>query len=79
MGRIGFVFLIGHCCIHALSSLPHPSWAVLLVVALIVARVLRAPVLAALVLGIAWAWGSAAARRLRGEFWTGLSRIFMLA
>jgi competence protein ComEC len=67
MWRIGVAFLIGHCLIHSLSDLPALlPWAPLGLVTLLVAARLQSRAACALLLGLAWAWGHAAAR-LAGE------------
>lgn len=62
MGRFAIAFLIGHCCIHVLPDLPDVSYALVLLVGITLAALLRSPILIALALGIAWAWANAAAR-----------------
>ncbi|HEY4365905.1 MAG TPA: DNA internalization-related competence protein ComEC/Rec2 [Steroidobacteraceae bacterium] len=63
MLRIGIAFLLGHCCIHGLTTLPAVwPWSVLLCIAFAVLLLLRAPAAIALLLGIAWAWANAAGR-----------------
>lgn len=63
MLRIGIAFLLGHCCIHALAALPawHP-WAAVLCGLLLLSILLRSSTAAAILLGVVWAWGNAAAR-----------------
>jgi competence protein ComEC len=71
MGRIGFAFLLGHCCVHALARLPSLEWAPVLGGALALAAACRWKLIAALLLGIGSAWGHAAAR-LAGDLPTAL-------
>lgn len=62
MGRIALAFLVGHCCVHVLPKLPDSSYVVVLLIAVTLAAFLRAKLLVALALGIAWSWGNASAR-----------------
>jgi competence protein ComEC len=63
MLRFAVAFLIGICCIHSLPVLPACwPWAWLAVLLLCTAIALRSAVIAALVLGIAWAWVGASVR-----------------
>jgi competence protein ComEC len=63
MWRIGIAFLIGLCCVHALSSLPS-LWpgGLLLALAVGAAIGLRSYCLLAMLLGVGWAWGHAQLR-----------------
>jgi competence protein ComEC len=56
MWRIGIAFLVGLCCIHALSALP-TSWVyvALLAVGLVIVGATRSVLLAAVLLGMGWA------------------------
>ncbi len=63
MLRLAVAFFLGVCCIHCLPVVPAGwPWAGLAALLLCTALVLRSAVLAACVLGIAWAWFGAAAR-----------------
>ncbi len=63
MLRFAVAFLLGVCCIHCLPALPAGwPWAWIAVSLLCVARLLRSPVLAAVVLGVVWAWYAATSR-----------------
>ncbi len=62
MGRIALAFLAGHCCVHAAARLPDTSFVVVLLIALALAIFVRSKLLVVFALGIAWAWGHAAAR-----------------
>ncbi|MGH8177649.1 MAG: DNA internalization-related competence protein ComEC/Rec2 [Steroidobacter sp.] len=66
MGRIGFAFLLGVCCIHSLSVLPAAVWALALAVSTGATACSRMTLPCAFLVGIAWAW-SAAAVRIAGE------------
>jgi competence protein ComEC len=67
MWSIGIAFLIGHCLIHRLSDLPTGwPWLPFGALVLLAAARLQSGAALALLVGIAWAWGHAAAR-LAGE------------
>jgi competence protein ComEC len=63
MWRIGIAFLIGQCCLHAVSSLPY-LWpgALLLALGIGAAIFLRTYFLLAILLGFGWAWSHAQLR-----------------
>jgi competence protein ComEC len=60
---MGLALLVGHCGLHSLADLPPcRPWGWLLAAAILAALAVRVYVIAALLLGFAWAWGHAAAR-----------------
>ncbi|HMN44808.1 MAG TPA: DNA internalization-related competence protein ComEC/Rec2 [Povalibacter sp.] len=63
MLRFAIAFLLGLCCIHSLPALPACwPWAWIAASLLCTALLLRSRILAALVIGAAWAWFGAASR-----------------
>lgn len=62
MWRIAIAFLLGHCCIYSLAALPAPAWGIALLAAFGIAALVREPLLAAFLIGLAWAWFNGAAR-----------------
>lgn len=69
MVPVALAFLAGHCLVHGWARLPAPGWAVAALGALAIALLLDKRWnsrwmrwLAALLVGVAWAWGNAALR-----------------
>ena len=62
MGRFALAFLAGHCCVHVISRLPDRSFIIVLLIASVLAALLRAKLLVVVALGIAWAWAHASVR-----------------